>query len=114
MPISAAKVPFLNKNKSIARYFEMNSWIYIPGSIELPGVFPVPWCRGTALTFKKEKSVMKPFVLKQHDKDFAALRSLRAEELAQVSGGLKNCGSKSETLTVTPDGDGGDDHCDAD
>jgi hypothetical protein len=52
--------------------------------------------------------VMKPFVLKQHDKDFAKVRELRASELKIVSGGVK-----LKTTTVTPDTDGGDDGSDA-
>jgi hypothetical protein len=52
---------------------------------------------------------MKPFVLKQHEKDFAKLRELRPEELDAVSGGIDN---KVRSVTVTPDGDGGDDGMD--
>lgn len=51
---------------------------------------------------------MKPFILKQHEKDFARLRELRASELKVVSGGIK-----LPTTTVTPDCDGGDDGTDA-
>jgi hypothetical protein len=53
---------------------------------------------------------MKPFILKQHEKDFAKVRELRASELGLVSGGLN---TKLNTVTVTPDGDGGDDGKDA-
>lgn len=53
---------------------------------------------------------MKPFVLKQHEKDFAKLRELRPEELDKVSGGKA---AKLHTVTVTPNGDGGDDGADA-
>ena len=56
---------------------------------------------------------MKPFILKQHEKDFAKLRELRASELTLVSGGLVE-NVKLNTVTVTPDGDGGDDGKDAD
>lgn len=63
---------------------------------------------------------MKPFVLKQHDQDFAALRTLRAEEMKEVYGGIAGPSNydqvcpdgKSTTSTVTPNGDGGDDGCD--
>ncbi|HEX7803821.1 MAG TPA: hypothetical protein VF471_13805 [Pseudoxanthomonas sp.] len=58
---------------------------------------------------------MKPFVLKQHDQDFSALRALRHEEMIQVYGGVatnpKDTGDipKLNTVTSTPNGDGGDD-----
>lgn len=52
---------------------------------------------------------MKPFVLKQHDKDFAKLRELRDSDLRFVAGG-----SKLNTVTVTPNSDGGDDGRDGD
>ena len=69
---------------------------------------------------------MKPFVLKQHDQDFAAYRQLRDEEMTEVYGGVRNVGTfpivgtgpigggpgdpiKLNTATVTPNGDGGDD-----
>lgn len=57
---------------------------------------------------------MKPFVLKQHDKDFAAYRELRDEEMKDVSGGERNNRPdiKMNTMTVTPSGDGGDDGAD--
>jgi|LNAP01.1.fsa_nt_gb hypothetical protein len=57
---------------------------------------------------------MKPFVLKQHDQDFAALRELRAEEMTQVYGGMKAVDDipKLNTVTSTPNGDGGDDGAD--
>jgi hypothetical protein len=51
---------------------------------------------------------MKPFVLKQHERDFARLRALRESELELVSGGQQKP-IKLNTITVTPDGDGGDD-----
>lgn len=66
----------------------------------------------------KENKLMKPFVLKQHDKDFASMRDLRNEELIAVYGGLRNsCPSpddktKLNTVTTTANGDGGDDGCD--
>lgn len=56
---------------------------------------------------------MKPFILKQHEKDFAKLRELRelcADELESVSGGKAD---KLNTVTVTPNADGGDDGADA-
>lgn len=58
---------------------------------------------------------MKPFVLKQHDKDYSAIRELRDEEMKRVYGGV--CRSpdgttKLSTVTSTPRGDGGDDGCD--
>ncbi|MGN6514099.1 MAG: hypothetical protein ACTHKZ_11095 [Lysobacteraceae bacterium] len=55
---------------------------------------------------------MKPFVLKQHDKDYSALRELRDEELQAVAGGMaaaRRKTTKLNTVTVTPNGDGGDD-----
>jgi len=54
---------------------------------------------------------MKPFVVKQHEKDFALQRELRVEEFGLVSGGTPT--KKLNTVTVTPDGDGGDDGQDA-
>lgn len=54
---------------------------------------------------------MKPFILKQHEKDFAKLRELRASELKLVAGSFVE--PKLNTVTVTPDGDGGDDGRDA-
>lgn len=56
---------------------------------------------------------MKPFILKQHEKDFAKVRELRAIELAHVAGGIVQVVDKLNTVTVTPDGDGGDDGQDA-
>jgi len=56
---------------------------------------------------------MKPFILKQHEKDFAKQRELRASELARVSGGVVDPITKLNTVTVTPNGDGGDDGQDA-
>ena len=53
---------------------------------------------------------MKPFILKQHEKDFTKLRELRASELKLVVGG----NTKLNTVTVTPNGDGGDDGRDGD
>lgn len=55
---------------------------------------------------------MKPFILKQHEKDFAKLRELRASELELVLGGQVPI--KLNTITVTPRGDGGDDGKDED
>ncbi|MFL6237067.1 MAG: bacteriocin [Thermoanaerobaculia bacterium] len=53
---------------------------------------------------------MKPFILKQQEKDFAKVRELRDNELKSVSGG----DYKLNTVTVTPNGDGGDDGRDGD
>ena len=57
---------------------------------------------------------MKPFILKQHEKDFAKVRELRTEELEQISGSAdpRQIAHKLNTYTVTPDGDGGDDGAD--
>jgi len=56
---------------------------------------------------------MKPFILKQHDKDFSALRVLRDEEMEQVYGGMTSqritFDNKLNTVTSTPNCDGGDD-----
>jgi hypothetical protein len=56
---------------------------------------------------------MKPFILKQHQKDFAKVRELRSSELERVSGGKEQTVEKLNTVTVTPNGDGGDDGADA-
>jgi bacteriocin-like protein len=56
--------------------------------------------------------MMKPFILKQHDKDFAKVRELRESELAHITGGFE-VDEKLKTVTVTPNGDGGDDGKDA-
>ena len=53
---------------------------------------------------------MKPFILKQHDRDFAKLRELRESDLKLASGGSM----KLNTVTVTPNSDGGDDGRDGD
>jgi hypothetical protein len=59
---------------------------------------------------------MTPFILKQHDKDNTALRELRDSEIANVAGGYRgNQGGAGgtagpinlTTVTVTPNGDGG-------
>ncbi len=63
---------------------------------------------------------MKPFVMKLHEKDHGALRELRQNELEAVSGGRASAGLSPQdpirlnTVTVTPNGDGGDDGCDDD
>jgi hypothetical protein len=49
---------------------------------------------------------MKPFILKQHEKDFARVRALRATTLEHVLGGTKDP-IELQTVTVTPNGDGG-------
>ena len=62
---------------------------------------------------------MKPFVLRQHEKDRAALRVLQDAELELINGGMMaKCPSpddipKESTTTVTPDGSK-DDGCDED
>jgi hypothetical protein len=48
---------------------------------------------------------MKPFVLKQHEKDNAAFRELRQEEVGEVSGGMI---PKLNTVTVHPNGSADD------
>ena len=50
---------------------------------------------------------MKPFILKQHDKDFSELRELRKEEIGSVSGGEK-ASVKLNTITVSPHGSSND------
>lgn len=56
---------------------------------------------------------MKPFVLKQHVKDAAAVEALRVEEIEAVGGGGQRLqDAKLNTITVTPSGnsdDGSDD-----
>lgn len=51
---------------------------------------------------------MKPFVLKQHDKDRASIRELRDSELKHIAGGARNpnytSDTKLNTTTVTPRG----------
>ncbi len=51
---------------------------------------------------------MKPFVLKQHDKDRASIRELRDSELKHIAGGAENSDyvptTKLSTTTVTPRG----------
>jgi bacteriocin-like protein len=64
--------------------------------------------RRLVTTFKEV--IMKPFILKQQEKDFAKVRELRDNELKSVSGG----DYKLNTVTVTPNGDGGDDGRDGD
>lgn len=54
---------------------------------------------------------MKPFILKQHEKDYAALRELRADELNIPAGGLKRI-PKLNTITSSPAGTSGDDGAD--
>ena len=58
---------------------------------------------------------MKPFILKQHEKDFQKVRELREDELESVSGGMVDAlvDEKLNTVTVTPNSDGGDDGADA-
>jgi hypothetical protein len=43
---------------------------------------------------------MRPFVLKQHDRESDRVRQLRAEELDQVAGGLHCPRGMAETITV--------------
>lgn len=52
-----------------------------------------------------------PFILQQHEKDHAQLKELREGEIDFVSGA--RAPEKMNTITVTPDGDGGDDGMDA-
>ena len=64
---------------------------------------------------------MKPFILVQHEKDRAELKELRENEAQMISGGsfvykappLDDGGGggviKLNTVTVTPNSDGGDD-----
>jgi hypothetical protein len=63
---------------------------------------------------------MKPFVMKLHEKDHATVRELREHELEAVTGGRSTAGLAPQqpirlnTVTITPNGDGGDDGCDDD
>lgn len=63
---------------------------------------------------------MKPFVMKLHEKDHSELRELRQNELEAVTGGtlaapqLPARPIRLNTVTITPNGDGGDDGCDDD
>lgn len=50
---------------------------------------------------------MKPFALKQHEKDSAEVRALRAEEVVAVAGGRQKA-PKLNTITVTPSGSSDD------
>ncbi|RMF70331.1 MAG: hypothetical protein D6740_08460 [Alphaproteobacteria bacterium] len=50
----------------------------------------------------------QPFLLDLHDEVYPRIRALRDEELARVGGGRESGGCLN-TVTVTPDGDGGDD-----
>lgn len=56
---------------------------------------------------------MTPFILRQHEKDREQLMQLKANEIESVSGGCASPDDviKLPTLTVTPNGDGGDDGC---
>lgn len=55
----------------------------------------------------------QPFILNLHDQESPKIRLLREEELSSVAGG-NECPREDEipTMTVTPNGDGGDDGCD--
>lgn len=57
---------------------------------------------------------MKPFILSQHEKADPAVRELREAELQHVSGGRASLrkDTKLNTVTVTPNSDGGDDGSD--
>lgn len=59
---------------------------------------------------------MKPFILSQHEKADPAVRELRETELQHVSGGVARLRQrdpiKLNTVTVTPNHDGGDDGTD--
>lgn len=54
---------------------------------------------------------MRPFVLRQHEKDRAAVRVLQAAELEKVGGGRchsNDDATKEETITTTPSGSSND------
>ena len=55
------------------------------------------------------------FILNLHDEESSKVRLLREEEEHQVSGGGEGCPPRRPipTMTVTPNGDGGDDGCDS-
>lgn len=50
----------------------------------------------------------QPFILDLHDEVYPRIRRLRDEELRSVGGGAQ-AGNCLNTVTVTPDHDGGDD-----
>jgi hypothetical protein len=54
---------------------------------------------------------MKPFVLKQYEKDYAKVRELRRAELGDIVGGGGKC---LPTITVTPGQSPADDGSDCD
>ncbi|WP_190285771.1 hypothetical protein [Montanilutibacter psychrotolerans] len=56
---------------------------------------------------------MIPFILKQHEKDRAELKELESVDLEHVSGG-RVMHHKLNTVTITNNGDGGDDGKDED
>lgn len=57
---------------------------------------------------------MKPFILSQHKKAQPVIRELAETELLHVSGGKFPGHAKLNTVTITPDHDGGDDGADED
>lgn len=59
---------------------------------------------------------VQPFVLDQHEQDFAKFREMQPEEIKKISGaGWWNAQKNScPTGTSTPNGDGGDDGSDND
>ena len=56
----------------------------------------------------------QPLILSLHDVESPKIRRLREEEFGLVAGGGCVPPKPVPTLTVTPDGDGGDDGCDDD
>ena len=50
----------------------------------------------------------QPFILNLHDIEFPKIRELREKELDLVAGGDGAPGETVDTMTVTPNGDGGD------
>lgn len=54
----------------------------------------------------------KPFLLSQHERDFAKFRDLRPDEIKAIAGGGTCPTAIIPTGTVTPDCDGGDDGSD--
>ena len=80
-----------------------------------------PTVQGDCADTEAKELHMKPFVMKLHEQDHGELRELREHELEAVTGGrLSNVGLQPQepirlnTVTVTPNGDGGDDGCDDD
>lgn len=57
-------------------------------------------------------SYEQPLILSLHDIESPKIRELREDEFGLVAGGGCVPPKPVPTLTVTPDGDGGDDGCD--